>query len=248
MKGAVENSHRTWRPDGPIAREAFGLDETSRKTPSLFSIDAAIAGIRYQYGFSVNNKSVRKEWLNAYPNGRKQAWFSREFGRSIEFSSKLSGENKAIEALTRPNSLYLPAAAQNNHESLTPIYQWFVEAFYFVSAERSTYRHLTVARCGDENDRKLIALLVQIADLGIADLRLKREDISEEQIKAAHDVLNSFGLDGDKARAIAGKMRSNPKDIELLHWSGKNLIAFSLGQESDGTVAYFSMLGPILAA
>jgi AAA15 family ATPase/GTPase len=222
MKSAVENSHRGWRPEGPIPREAFRLEEKSRKAPSMFAADTVVSGIRYQYGFSIDDKTVQKEWLNAYPNGRKQAWYSRQAGRPIEFSSKLSGENRTIEALTRPNSLSLSAAAQNNHEMLTPIYRWFVDAFTFITSDKSTCRQVTVALGENEAERKKIAHLLQMADLGIADLQVKRADISLKQL----------GIESS---------------IELLHKAKKEPIAFSLSQESEGTAAYLSMLGPLLA-
>ena len=68
-----------------------------------------------------------EEWLYAYPKGRKQEWFTREAGRDQEFifSRLLPGENRAIAGLTRPNSLFLSEAAQNNHPALAPIYRWF---------------------------------------------------------------------------------------------------------------------------
>ena len=51
---------------------------------------------------------------------------SRQADRAISFSDKLAGENKMIAQLVRKNSLFLSAAAQNNHEMLLPIYNWFL--------------------------------------------------------------------------------------------------------------------------
>jgi uncharacterized protein len=242
MKAAVEKSHREWRPEGPIPLQVFRLDEDSRNIPSRFTADIIISGIRYQYGFAVNRRAIQEEWLNAYPSGRKQAWFSRSVGKPIEFSTKMSGENKAIETLTRSNSLYLSAAAQNNHEMLTPIYRWFVDAFSFVNSERSPYRQLTVALCDDEDDKKRIAQLLRVADLGIAGLRVKKEDVPEKTRMAMRAFVAALELEK------AGQFLDVPhrSDIELLHSAGKRPVAFPLSQESDGTVAYLSMLGPML--
>ena len=102
VKEAVESSHREWKPDGLIPRQPFLLDEASRASPSEFIVDTIVDGVRYQYGFAVTDKAVTEEWLNAYPNGEKQGWFSRKLGKSIRFSSKMGGENRTIEGLTRP--------------------------------------------------------------------------------------------------------------------------------------------------
>jgi AAA15 family ATPase/GTPase len=245
MKGAVENSHRAWQPDGRIPREPFLLDETARKVPSVCSVDVVITGVRYQYGFSVDDKTVHKEWLDAYPNGRKQAWFSREAGKPIVFSSKLSGENKAIEALTRPNSLYLSAAAQNNHEILTPIYLWFLNALAVRASGKTQDQRLTTAACYDESDRKRIAQFLKIADLGIVDIGL---NLSEKNARIVRDFSDAVKLEGGKAKEFVKRAEVMFKEVELLHSAGEKSIPFSLSQESDGTVAYLSMLGPLLAA
>src|SRR6478736_4030790 len=105
---AVVLSHRSWEPDAGVARQPFAL-RVSREEPSLYVFDLVLNEVRFQYGFAVDDSAVVEEWLHSWPHGRKQELFSRDRG-SFDFNRYLHGENKAIEALTRPNSLFLSAA------------------------------------------------------------------------------------------------------------------------------------------
>ncbi len=118
MDRAIHDSHRLWEPEQPIPLEPFagGGDR-----PTQFVADFIHEDIRHQYGFAMNSAAVLKEWLYVYPKGKKQTWFNRTAGDSISFGEKLAGENRMIEQLTRSNSLFLSAAAQNNHEMLLPV-------------------------------------------------------------------------------------------------------------------------------
>lgn len=123
MAEAVGSSHRTWNPEGSIPRDPFMRGAESSGEPSETEADFLLADVRYRYGFRVDSEVVLEEWLYVYPKGKKQTWFHRKQGSPIAFSNKMPGENRTIEKLTRKNSLFLSAAAQNNHDSLLPIYK-----------------------------------------------------------------------------------------------------------------------------
>jgi hypothetical protein len=115
MQTAVEDSQRKWAPNAGIPRTPFALDPDAAKEPSLFVVDLLLDGIRYEYGFVADSHRVLEDWLHAYPKGRKQEWFTRDAARDQEFafSRHLQGENRTISGFTRPNSLFLSAAAQS---------------------------------------------------------------------------------------------------------------------------------------
>src|ERR1700730_12198472 len=115
MRGAVLYSHSRGEPGGRISRSPFLLDATTTKTPSVFDVDFIIEGVRYHYGYEASDEAFVAEWLSAFPNGRRQTMFEREGGK-FSFGRSLRGRNKLISELTRPNSLYISAAAQNDHE------------------------------------------------------------------------------------------------------------------------------------
>ncbi len=123
MREAVLLSHRSWEPDEGVPRESFAWGPKSRK-PSLFEVTFLLDGVRFQYGFQATGECFLEEWLYAWPKGKKQVWFARDNGE-YKFGENLKGENKVIEGVTRPNALFLSAAAQHNHPQLEPIFSWF---------------------------------------------------------------------------------------------------------------------------
>ncbi len=123
MREAVLSSHRIWPPELSVPRDAFAWGPTNGK-PSLFEVTLIINQIRYRYGFCVDDHRVLEEWLYAWPNQHKQCWFHREMD-TFNFGEHFHGENKLIEAITRPNSLFLSAATQNKHLQAIGVYSWF---------------------------------------------------------------------------------------------------------------------------
>ena len=235
MASAVSLSHREWSPDGPIPRDPFMEDEESRRKPSEIEADFLLAGVRHRYGFRVDSEAVLEEWLYVYPKGKKQTWFHRKRGNPIVFSNKMPGENRTIENLTRHNSLFLSAAAQNAHEALLPIFTWLC-GLLFVIGRRSKYHQYTARLCSKLDYKTEIERLVSVADLGIAEM-----SVEEIKVKFTDKTF-------DKIASIL-KLPNEPDPvIRLLHRLGNTTVPFNMDQESDGTLAYLALLGPAVDA
>lgn len=123
MRQAIVHSHRTWPPGGGVPRAPFAWGAKASE-PSLFEVAILQHGTRYRYGFVVDDERFLEEWLYAWPAGRKQSWFERE-GDDFKFGEHLHGENRVVQQVTRPNSLFLATAAQHGHEQLTGVHAWF---------------------------------------------------------------------------------------------------------------------------
>ena len=102
----------------------FALDASCASLPSQCEIDFLLQDVRYHYGFEASDRTFTSEWLFAYPNDRRQTLFERE-GMQFRFGRNLHGRNQIISELTRPNSLFLSAAAQNGHDELTKVAGFF---------------------------------------------------------------------------------------------------------------------------
>ncbi len=200
MRDAVISSHRLWEPESGVPQESFALSD-QQHAPSFYEADILAGGVRYQYGFSLDAEQIEEEWLYAWPHTRRQMWFRRDRDR-FDFGRGLHGENDTIRGLTRPNSLFLSAAAQNNHPSLLPIYSWFqrlqfelrqwkTRSFRGNPFSRYVYRMLDGAMARQlalfadydetlQDDRQAIVRLLQSADTGIVDLHVERE-VGEER-------------------------------------------------------------------
>jgi hypothetical protein len=227
MRDAVKNSHARWEPDQPIPLEPFAGESGQ---PATFAADFLLSGVRYQYGFSMSPAAVLEEWMFAYPSGKKQTWFAREKDKPISFSAKMLGDNRTIEGLTRPNSLFLSAAAQNNHEALSPVFGWFSRSLSFVLGGRSRISQRTISVCEDTESRNRAAQLLSLADLGIESLHVV------DWVRVARSLRKEQPAEGEG------------KEVLFFHQIGNSVQPFHASQESKGTVAFLSLLAPVLAA
>jgi len=232
MASVVRDSHARWEPDKPIRLEPFAGQSN---TPSTFSADFLLGGVRYQYGFSLSPEAVVDEWMYAYPSGKKQTWFKRERNKPISFSTKLQGENRTIERLTRPNSLFLSAAAQNNHKALLPSYLWFSSSLSYMTEQRSVTDAHAKALYEDPDLRARLGRMLSVADMGINDLSVRKVDATALTKSPFMQAANNLAFELER-------------EVQFLHRIGESTLPFDEAQESKGTIAFLCLLHPVLQA
>lgn len=184
MRSAVLSSHRLWEPESGVPHQPFALDDHATKA-SRFEVDVLIEGVRHRYGFILSDDRVEEEWLFAWPQGRRQTWIERT-GDTFEFGRNFQGENETIKGLTRPNSLFLSAAAQNNHVIALSVFSWFRRLETVMRGVRdSAVRQPTIADLFGRQlmlfpeeddvlrrDRAALVRLLRAADTGIVDIKI----------------------------------------------------------------------------
>lgn len=242
MARAVIESQTAWKPEAPIPRSPFLLDSTAKDEPSKFDIEFVIDSVRYAYGFSLSTHRVEHEYLFAFPRGRQQVWFERDASskKAFEPGKHLLGENKTIWALTRPNSLFLSAAAQNNHKTLSPIHRWFASEVHTVTPEdRDEHIRLAMVAAGRKEGRAFILRLLGAADLGIVDLAVEKASLSkkgEKFLEAAVRVMPSLW-----------KSTLSTKLYHKAH-NGGGSVPLDFASESNGTRALFALAPDMMSA
>lgn len=219
MRTTVLGSLRWVSEPEPLRRIAFALDPRAAESPSFYEVDIALRdGVRYTYGFEIDDNRIRGEWLHAYPKGRKQVWFDRK-DDDLGFPGEgLRGEKQELTRRTRSDTLFLGVAAVFNHEQLLPVFEWFRDNLLLVSPEHSTFsrQRITVSRVLDDREfREKIARILRIADLGITGF--DEAALAENQIK-------------------------------FLHRAGTREIPLDFASESLGTRSWFALLGTLLEA
>ncbi len=219
---AVLQSHQLWSPQGgvPVPSHALAQDEPSSFEAILFE-----AGVLYEYEVTLDRTRILYEKLSA-SRGRKHVLFERSSERAepFLFGKQLKGENRTIAKLTRDNSLFLSAAAANNHPLLTPVFAWFSKRLQFV-ASHDRYRQLwsNVYQIKREGSNELGDFLRQ-ADFEIVELRV-----------------------GDQGRTNLDPMLPRGDlGLELRHRQGGQEFWLPLEKESLGTQAWFAMGGSVL--
>jgi AAA15 family ATPase/GTPase len=263
IKELVRNSHRQGEPGAPIPLKPFLLDPAYAARPSVFSIDFVWNGARYAYRFEALGTAFTQESLHVWRGGPVTLLFERE-GQEFKFGRSLKGRNKVIEDLTRPNSLFLSAAAQNNHEELSEVATFF-SSFIVDTVERNSPWQVAreLAR-GDDVERRVTALLSAI-DTGIESTRLIKDESTTTRVpsiimkrlihhKTNHKIRLSNQIDLFPMITLNNTTLSEDDAdtaylIQLGHrTAGGETVFLDIEDESAGTIALLSNLKAIFRA
>jgi AAA15 family ATPase/GTPase len=223
--------------------KGFAFDEELIHQPSSFEIGALIDGIRYQYGFSASTERVHDEWLLVYKAAKPQQWFSREWDRDkttyhyTPFSSHFLGSKDNWRLSTRENALFLSTAVQWNSEQLKPLWNWIVNSLVVIEPLAPLNPGITLAAIDDADSKKAILGFLNSADLGIADVEVRKEPGRQ----------TNFIIDGATGRIVANDVADAEMRIPVFkHTTAKGNADFGPTEESSGTMRLFAFAGILL--
>lgn len=272
MRVAVRTSYASWEAGSGVPRQPFRLDPADRDRPSLYVVDLGLDGVRYSYGFAVDDERVREEWLYSYPHARRRTIFERT-GDTIKLGSTLP-DHRSREAtlanLTRPNALLLSSAAQANQSEVMPAYDWFRSRVNTLQVPSSSFDPASFAdRIRTEAaDRSAVIELVRIADLGIvdievpqqhdemrsrdlitrlADLGMQRHKLSRQK-KLGADAVAEFRRMNSEQDRIIEQLNQLRSESPLMFAQGKRGVTLTLDEQSAGTRAWIALLDHVLTA
>ena len=233
MQGMVLWSHTRGEPGGGVPRDAFKLDSTCSQTPSRFEIDFVIDDVRYHYGFETTDDVFASEWLYAFPGAHRRKMFERD-NNGFNFGRWLKGRNNNIAELTRPNSLFLSAAAQNSHEQLSKIYEYF-RSIDFASSISVPGTTASALYTGGDLDQRVIEFLTSI-NTGVIGYQKRETDISEKDRAMRRDIVAIVEKFSGGAVKIEPDKFDKHVAIELAHRGRQGeSVYLDLDSESAGT-------------
>ncbi len=222
----------------------FRLNQSARRAPSEFEVSFIVDGVRYQYGFSATTERVHQEWLLAYPKGRPQHWFGREWNEHSDshdwdLGNNLIGEKKLWKKSTRDNALFLSTAVQLNSEQLRPVYDWFDNTLRMSGTEGLPVDYS--AKFCEGKQKAQILKFLGMADLNIADIMVEKRpfdiDTLPEEMPAA--VKEAFIEDLKDKQFVEIKTVHKGADGEA--------VLFDFNEESIGTQKFFAYAGPLIS-
>lgn len=245
MAEALGESYRSWTQREGVPRRAFRLHPEAAQEPSTYVVEVELASVRYTYGFVVDDRAFREEWLYSYPKGKRRRLFERE-GMTVELGESLGvarGKASVVAELMRPNALFLSMIAQfrdDEFAELRAVHDWFVTtgiawsrpSHLRASRDLRAMNQRLVDFVRDDADRTAaIRAFVQAADVGV-------DDIVVEESPPPPPATASAGDDLD--------LRKPPRPQFKLRHGGATL--FNLWDESDGTLAWLNLLPGALTA
>ncbi len=231
----------------------FLLSKAASDQPSEFEIIfIADDGVRYHYCCAVTPERVIKEWLIAYPQGRAQRWFEREyvaesgtygwwFGPNFKAER---AERKVWKKFTRANALFMSTAIQLNNAQLRPAFTWITQKLIVLATGVDMNPFLSLELLRQETGQDQIMRFMRAADIGIDRLELREEDIPSP----AQGQLLPVGMRIHfEVNLPPGAAAPVLKQFKVLAWhkrlDSSEEVPLDMGDESDGTRKLFEFVG-----
>jgi len=254
LAGMVRNSAKATDPKDPIRQiEPFALAPGNPVEPTGFSAVFVSDGVRFEYRVAATRERVWHESLRAFPLGKEQLWFCRDWqpeGQSYKWTpEKPTGyrRDSKKEEFTLPNVLFLSKAISLGDTQLEPVFRWIIDRFVFIdlSARAPGVGPGFTLQQFDEKTAlapEILALLKH-ADLGIEGVEVKSEKRFDDELLRQ--------LKDERLKLPPG-LRETMKDqvvqtVELSHrGSEANAVPLPWEAESAGTHRLFALAGPWL--
>jgi hypothetical protein len=185
MRDAALFSDRAVEPGvrGSLERAPFTLDQEIARSPSRYVVDLQLDGVRYTYGFSVDDERIVEEWLYYYPLKKKRRVFDRE-GDDFTWGeeTRKDADLERVANITAPTALYLSTIARfskrktsdaDEPQPLHEVYSWFRRTRIRTRPGLLTRDIGKLwAGLGEEAQAPVIELL-RAADVGIVDVTVR---------------------------------------------------------------------------
>ena len=243
MRVAVMDSFHRKDPAESI-RRPFLLDAQSRRRSSHFEAELIVGGVRWQYGFEIDDRRVLSEYAYHFPRGRQALVFHREPG-GVTLGSLLRPAGRVLRSLTRSHRLLLSVAGAVELENLVPLYAWFESNLLLTTpTKRGWGSALTADLVQSPQTKANVLSLLRYADLGVADAHKDPPDPESAErvrrvLRGRHGSEEPLGTDDEVT--LEGALR-------LTHSSPAGEWQIEPEDESQGTKAWLSLIGPILGA
>ena len=252
VRNLVEES--ALRPVGrPIRVPFFALSEQTKTQPFQTEVVFTTSQSEYSYSFKINNYGnvISEKLLRINPEGKRrtiQTIFSRKTvdgeHDEIRTSSYMHGAKKHIVDSTRPNSLFLSKAAQENNKDILDAYEWFVPP-EDNQVKVNNAPSLSVALF--ENDpkfQKWVLQLIKKSDLGIGNIKIILPTTNPpKELVELYEKLNESD-DKQQDDTTVNKLIKMNRHPALYHFGEQSMpIPLDWHYESDGTKSLWNLAG-----
>ena len=260
LRQLVQNSATGFQDGQPLPVTPFLFSQAALEQPSEFEIIfIADDKVRYHYCCVASPERVIKEWLVAYPHGRAQRWFEREYNPESKsyrwwFGPNFNAERaerKVWQDFTRNNALFLSTAIQLNNAQLRPVFNWITQKLIVLvpGINLNPFLSLNLLREGDGQEK--IMRFMRAADIGIDRLELLEEDLlpAPSGALAPGSMRVHFEIGLPPGAPPATQIQKN---LRVLAWHKRTdsaeEVPLDLSDESDGTQKLFEFTGGWLRA
>ena len=223
------NSTIKRKESAKINVERFMLDIESKKDDASFEFIFIESGVKYVYGFYINEERIMEEYLLAYYTKKATTIFDRDVNREEEYNFK--GNDVKIQVdisqKTNPNRLYMPVAAEWGYEKAKIPYKWFEKMFKQYGNMNTSLVIEDVVK--NESKKGILLDALKKADFNIVDIFVKNRKMEKQQREALLTFLTQFLGDGE----IEQDLVPEDRPIIWVKHKAKNGEEFALELDDD---------------
>lgn len=235
MKSLVTNSINL--------QPGMGIPYTPHKlngvgSESFYSVQFIKNGVRFAYGFSIEQMLVKEEYLYYFPNGRQAKIFDRT-GMTYEEGSKFKGRFYSCKDVLKPNRLMISCAANfTNITEIEDAFRFFSEDLViYTNANQENWMQYSLYQFNSNPEIKNLALSF-MRDIGV--------DIQDIKINIEESAFPQSELPEFLSDEYKNKLRMTPlqKITASVVYPGFETDLFT--EESTGIQKLFAFLCPFL--
>ena len=247
LSHAVHVSLRAWEDEIPVDPFRFSPEPPQ---PTSLEVELIISDVRYRYELQVEQSRVVFEALYSYPEQRRRTLFERE-GDDVTFRRGTRFIGGGRELIT-PTTLVLSAASRLTDE-INLVARWLRDVRFaghwpraFIPAEARLFR---VGRPWMHNwSDRLLGVFDESPSLD-RDVDDSAAGTTHQQRDRALSMLKFADLGVQGVEVVDHPLGDGPRErrLRLLHDISGDPHPLELGDESDGTLGWLSLIPELLS-
>ncbi len=201
MARIVLNKDKVIQSTDTLNHIPYRLNTETQDSSSTFEVVFFIDEVKYRYGFESDKTTVYSEWLYMDEKGKEAKLFFRdiddeEYVNPTKFKEGYSFFNKSESKINiSKNQLFIWKCDQNDGEISKSILNWFNQINFIDGIDHDSYIDYTMKQMKDEAFHNKMVELVKSADIGIDNIILNEEKMSEKRLTdmgASKELIERF--------------------------------------------------------
>lgn len=254
---AVRSSATSWRDNRAFPHFPFELRHSSSRFPTRYEFDFISGeGERYLYGFEIDSRGIREEWLRRVAKVRWATCFHRivdEEGDDTRWNSSfISKTEQATLGNYQSTELLLSVAHRNNSEPLSAIASELLQVAIARSGSGSVNSRvdsIVNSLLSGKMRRSDLLTILRAADFGIHNVTVDEAKIPKEALDTLRKFIEALepSIDQEQQPAKPSELSDVVYNLVFDHIGEKNdLFKMRFIDESDGTQAWISIAPRII--
>jgi hypothetical protein len=247
MSNLVGRSDREVEPGLGIKRQPFRLDPSQAGEPSTYVADLLLKGVRYTYGFTLDDDRVLAEWLYSYPLKRRRIIFQRDLDDFTWGEESGRSNVRELAPITPPAALFLSVTARfgrtpagkdrfddDTYASLHEAYTWlYIRQVRPSSRTVASRLNRSTGLLANARRRSIAIDLLRAADVGLRDLVLQVPEDEEGLFSLLSD--DSVHVSPSQRERALSLSKREP-ELQFVHYGAIGGVTLDVAEESSGTL------------